>query len=80
MFSRLRATQRYGYASQMLSPDECRRIDPALVHLSDEELAEAVALLDGLADVVLADWFSGQRQAGSKLPPGILPFLEDPLV
>lgn len=64
----------------MLTPEECRRVDPALSSLTDEELDEAVAFLDGLAEVVLAAWFRRQQEHGSKLPPGILPFLEDPLV
>lgn len=64
----------------MLTPEECRRIDPALSTLSDDELVEAVELLDRLAEVTLAAWFLRERKRGSKLPPGIVPFLDDPVV
>jgi hypothetical protein len=67
------------YAVRMLLPEEVRRVDPALASLSDEELAEAVRLLEGLAEVALANWFRCQQECGSKLPPGVLPFLKEPV-
>ena len=63
----------------MLSPDECRRIDPELSSLTDEQLAEAVALLEQLAELALMEWFRSQQERGSLLPPGIVPFPADAL-
>lgn len=64
----------------MLSPEQCRRIDPALSALSDEEIVEAVELLDRLAELALAEWFSGEEQRGSTPPPGFVHFSDEPLV
>jgi hypothetical protein len=63
----------------MLSPEECRRIDPALTTLSDEQLVEAVELLDRLAELVLEDWFSRQAQQGSNPPAGIVHSSDEPV-
>jgi len=63
----------------MISPDECRALDPTLATLSDDELAEAVSLLDRLAEVFLADWFTRQRDGGASLPSEVVTFLEKSL-
>ena len=72
------ARSRSRYAVDMLSPEECRRTDPRLASLTDHALIEAAELLDRLAEVALADWFRRQAARGSKVPSGILPFLDEP--
>lgn len=39
-----------------MTPEEARRIDPQLQGLSDEELAEAIRLLEQLAELALEDF------------------------
>lgn len=40
-----------------MTPEEARRFDPALKDLSDEELIEAIWLLDQLAELTLSVYF-----------------------
>jgi hypothetical protein len=53
----------------MLTPDQCRAIDPDLASLSDDELTTAVELLTRLAELLLDDWLAHE---GSKYRRGVL--------
>ncbi len=53
----------------MLSPEECRRIDPSLKDLSDEELEAVLKALYGLGRLAFDLWSEG-RDADSRNPLG----------
>ncbi len=42
----------------MITPNDCRKIDPSLVDVSDEDLKEVIKTLYGLGDIALDSYFS----------------------
>lgn len=45
----------------MLSLDQCRKIDPSLANLPDEELLKLRADLYDLGAIALETWFKGKK-------------------
>ena len=54
----------------MLTLEQCRRIDPALNRLSDDELTKVRDALYKLGQIIFDDWLTERR--GSKYPVGVL--------
>lgn len=54
----------------MISIDECRKIQPELAELSDEEVTKIRELMYGLGQLVFETWHG--EQCGSKNPLGSL--------
>lgn len=50
----------------MLTPEQCRTIDPSLADFSDAELTDIVERLTGLAELALEDW-RGLQSSKSRL-------------
>ena len=54
----------------MISLDECRKIQPELADLPDEEVSKIRELLYGLGQLVFETW--NEEKSGSKNPLGSL--------
>ncbi len=54
----------------MLTPEQCRQLDPELKGLSDEELTRVRDALYKLGQIIFDDWLAETR--GSKYPVGVL--------
>ena len=54
----------------MLTPEQCRQIDPQLNRLSDEELTKVRNALYKLGQIIFDDWLT--EAYGSKYPVGVL--------
>lgn len=56
----------------MITPEDCRKIDPSLAHMSDEELKEMLDTLYGLGDLALESYLrvSKNRRRVSRLNDG----------
>jgi hypothetical protein len=54
----------------MLTPKQCRQIDPELNRLSDEELTRVRDALYKLGQIIFDDWLTDR--CGSKYPVGDL--------
>ena len=59
----------------MLTPEQCRQIDPELNKLSDEELTKVRDALYKLGQIIFDDWLTERH--GSKYPIGVLRNSED---
>lgn len=59
----------------MLSLKQCKKIDPALKDLSDEELQKILAALYELGSITFDIW---ARRRGSKNPEKIVPKTDKP--
>jgi hypothetical protein len=42
----------------MITPEDCRKIDPSLAHLSDEDLKKILATLYGLGNLALDSYLN----------------------
>lgn len=56
----------------MLTPAQCRKLDPATKNLSDEELEVILCGLYGLGNLALESWFE-VKENNLKNPLGVLP-------
>ncbi len=54
----------------MLSYKQCRRIDPRLKDLTDEEIREVLSRLYDIAELAMNDWF--KKKGGSKNPTAVV--------
>lgn len=56
----------------MITPEDCRKIDPSLAHISDEELKEILDTLYGLGNLALESYLrvSKNRRRVSRLNDG----------
>jgi hypothetical protein len=61
--------------SKMLSIEKLRKIDPALAHLTDDEIIEIRDTLYDLGQLIFDDWL--ENDAVSKYPVGVLQRLKD---
>jgi hypothetical protein len=55
----------------MLTLEDCRKIDPSLRDLTDEQLRQIRASLYDLGQLAFQSWVS--KKYGSKIPVGLLP-------
>ena len=59
----------------MLSLSQCRKIDPSLNNLTDEELSETIGSLYELGGLIFDDWV--ENGGGSKYPVRVLQMLKE---
>ena len=64
-------SSRQGKSSSMLTPDQCRRIDPSLDSLSDEEIGVVLDRLYLLGELAHDFWVA--ENSSSKNPTGVMP-------
>ena len=60
----------------MLTPDQCRKLDPSLNGLPDDELESVLATLYGIGHLAFDSW-KNLRPNVSKYPPWVAPDLAD---